>query len=62
MQHNPAYSTIRKKKVRDVPSTPNPFIEYVRENYGSVRKQHNSHSDTMKILSEQFKQVKISNN
>ena len=48
---------------QSVPATPrqlNPFALYVKENYGSVKKQGQNlkHNDVMKALSEAFKKLK----
>ena len=41
------------------PKKPNPFAEFVKENYKNIRTPGSSHKETMKTLSQQFAKTKI---
>jgi len=45
------------------PRAPTGFALFVKENYGSVKKEHSDkkHGDIMKLLGQKFAQVKIAN-
>ena len=57
---------VTKDGVKSVPVTPrqnlNSFALFVKKNYSSVKKKQHTHGDVMKILGQQFSQLKVKSN